>query len=73
MCIIFNLMSLTHAKSSKPPRTFQWDSVDTSPNYGGQREGRREQFCAVVSATGSSIEKSMGLGSSVNGGGGGGV
>jgi len=25
-----------HAKSSKPPTTFQWDAVDTSPDLWGQ-------------------------------------
>jgi len=25
-----------HAKSSKPPTTFQWDAVDTSPDIWGQ-------------------------------------
>jgi len=27
---------ITQAKSSKPPRMFQWDAVDTSPVFWGQ-------------------------------------
>jgi len=30
---MYNLVSLTHAKSSKPPRNFHWDAVDTSPDF----------------------------------------
>ena len=28
---------IMNAKSFKPPRMFQWDVVDTSPDLGGQR------------------------------------
>jgi len=31
--IMYNLMSL---RLRKPPRLFQWDAVDTSPDLGGQ-------------------------------------
>jgi len=34
---MYNLeSSITHAKSSKPPRMFHRDAVDTSPDFGGR-------------------------------------